>query len=195
MKNLKTILTIVALVFISGAILAIGNLKVHIVPAGEDKSMVHILNSSESKYEIELRNEQGDVVFYKKTDAPSATYAKKYNFTMLRDGDYSLTVNTANEKLENTLKIDNGEVKAIHKKREVDPFFTVRDNRLELSYLNYGLKNVKIRVYDNKDLLFEKELEPDFSVNYGLDISNLKSGKYDAVLTSGNNMYEYKILK
>lgn len=195
MKNLKTILTGIALVFISGAVLATGNLKVNILPAGKDKSMVQILNVAESKYEIELRNESGDVVFYKQTDAPSTTYIKHYNFSMLEDGDYSLTVKTNDEKLENALKLNNGQVESINQRREAAPYFTVNENRLELSYLNFELENLKVMVYDNKNLLFEKELKPEFTINYGLDLSNLKSGKYDAVLTAGNNSYEYEITK
>lgn len=195
MKNLKTILTGIALVFISGAVLATGNLKVNILPAGKDKSMVQILNVEESNYEIELRNERGDVVFYKQTDAPSTTYIKHYNFAMLEDGDYSLTVKTNDEKLENALKLNNGQVESINQKREAAPYFTVNDNRLELSYLNFELENLKVMVYDNNTLLYEKELNPEFTVNYGLDISNLKSGKYDAVLTAGNSSYKYQITK
>ena len=195
MKNFKTVLTGVALILISGAVLATGNLKVNVLPAGKDKSMVQILNVAKSQYEIELINENGDVVFYKQTDKPTTTYIKHYNFAMLDDGAYNLTVKTENERLENTLKVDDGQVIAIKQTREADPFFTVRDNRLELSYLNFELEKLKVMVYDNNTLLFEKELNPEFAVNYGLDISSLKSGNYDAVLTSGNNIYEYRISK
>ncbi|MGM0620802.1 MAG: hypothetical protein ACQETJ_07150 [Bacteroidota bacterium] len=195
MKNLKTILTGIALIFISVAVLATGNLKVNILPAGKDKSMVQILNVEKSNYEIELRNERGDVVFYKQTDAPASTYIKHYNFAMLKDGNYSLTVKTNDEKLENALKLNNGQVESMNQKREAAPYFTVNDNRLELSYLNFGLENLRVMVYDNNTLLYEKELNPEFTVNYGLDLSNLKSGKYDAVLTAGNSSYEYQITK
>jgi hypothetical protein len=195
MKNLKTVLTGIALVFISGAVMATGNLKVNILPAGKDKSMVQILNVAESNYEIELTNEKGDVVFYKQTKSPTSTYIKQYNFAMLNDGAYNLTVKTENEKLENTLKIDDGQVTAMEQTRAADPFFTVKDNRLELSYLNFELEELKVMVYHENTLLFEKELNPEFTVNYGLDISSLKSGNYDAVLASGNNIYEYRISK
>ncbi len=83
MKNLKSIFTGFALVLISGAVLATGNLKVNILPTGKDKSMVQILNAAASNYEIELRNAQGDIVFYKQTDAPTATYIKHVSYTHL----------------------------------------------------------------------------------------------------------------
>jgi hypothetical protein len=195
MKNLKTILTGLALVLTTSAVWATGNMKVNIVPAENEKAVVQILNVAESNYEIELRNEKGDLVFYKKTDAPSTNYARHYDFSMLDDGKYSLTVKGDNEKMENSLKIDKGTVEVLNQRKEVAPFFTVRDNRLEVSYLNFELENLKVMLYDNNTLLFERNLEPEFAVNYGLDLSNLQSGKYDAVLVAKNSTFEYQIIK
>lgn len=195
MKNLKSILTGLALVLVTGAVWATGNMKVNIVPAENEKAVVQILNVAESNYEIELKNETGDLVFYKKTDAPSANYARHYDFSMLEDGNYSLTVKGDNEKMENYLKIEKGTVEVLNQRKEVAPFFTVRDNRLEVSYLNFELENLKVMVYDNNTLLFEKNLEPEFAVNYGLDLSNLQSGTYDAVLVAENSSFEYQIIK
>lgn len=195
MKNVKSILTGLALVLVTGAVWATGNMKVNIVPAENEKAVVQILNVAESNYEIELKNETGDLVFYKKTDAPSANYARHYDFSMLEDGNYSLTVKGDNEKMENSLKIDKGTVEVLNQRKEVAPFFTVRDNRLEVSYLNFELENLKVMVYDNNTLLFEKNLEPEFAVNYGLDLSNLQSGTYDAVLVAENSSFEYQIIK
>jgi hypothetical protein len=194
MKNLKSILGGAVLLLVSGAVLATGNMKVNILPSNE-KTLVQVLNVAESNYEIELKNERGDLVFYKKTDSPATTYAQHYDFSLLNDGNYSLTVKGTNEKMENTLKIKKGNVEVLNQRKEVAPFFTVRDNRIEVSYLNFELENLKVMLYDNNTLLFEKNLEPEFAVNYGLDLSNLKSGKYDAVLTSGNNFFEYQITK
>lgn len=195
MKNLKSILLGTVLVLFSGAVLATGNMKVNIVPVEKDRTVVQILNVEKSNYEIELTNQNGDLVFYKKTDTPTVMYANHYDFSMLNDGNYNLTVKTNDEKLENSLKVTNGQLETTDQKRVAAPYFTVRDNRLELSYLNFELEDLKVMVYDNNTLLFERTLKPEFAVNYGLDISNLKSGKYDAVLVAENNSFEYQITK
>lgn len=195
MKNLKSILGGAALFLISGAVLATGNMKVNVVPAGKDISVVKILNVEESNYEIELKNERGDLVFYKKTDSPSKTYAKQYDFSMLDDGNYNLTVKGTNEKMENTLKINKSGVEVIKQRKEVEPYFTVNGNRLELSWLNFEMENLKVFIYNNNTRVFEKELNPEFAINYAVDFSKLKSGKYDAVLVSGNSIFEYQLIK
>lgn len=194
MKNLKSILGGAALFLLSGTVLATGNMKVNIVPSNE-KTMIQVLNVAESNYEIELKNERGDLVFFKKTDSPATTYTRQYDFSMLNDGKYSLTVKGTNEKMENTLKIHNGNVEVLNQRKEVEPFFTVKNNRLELSYLNFELENLKLFIYDNNNQVFEKELNPEFAVNYAVDFSSLKSGKYDAVLSTETGFFEYQITK
>jgi hypothetical protein len=195
MKNLKSILGGAALFLISGAVLAAGNLKVNIAPNGTDRAAVEISNVAESIYEIELKNERGEIVFYKRTNAPSISYSQNYNFSILEEGTYYLTVKVNNEKIENTLGISKGQVAVMNQRKEVKPFFTVKENRLELSYLNFELENLKVLVYDNNRLIFEKELKPEFAVNYAVDFSQLDRGKYDAVLATDNRFFEYQITK
>jgi hypothetical protein len=195
MKNLKSILGGAALFLISGAVLAAGNLKVNITPSGNDRAVVEISNVAESIYEIELKNERGEIVFYKRTNAPSISYSQNYNFSILEEGRYHLTVKVNNEKIENTLGISKGQVTVMNQRKEVKPFFTVKENRLELSYLNFELENLKVLVYDNNRLIFEKELKPEFAVNYAVDFSQLDRGKYDAVLATDDRFFEYQITK
>lgn len=195
MKNVKAVFIVAVLVFISGTVMATGNLKVNVIPGEKNETVVRISNINQSHYEIELENEYGDIVFYKETNSPSTTYSQLYDFSMLDDGKYNFTVKVDNEKEVNTLKIKNGKIEVLNQRKEVEPFFLMKDNRLELSYLNFGKENIKLVVYDGRthELLYEKKLNSDFAINYGLDFSKLKSGKYDAVLASGSNFYEYEV--
>ncbi|HKL32876.1 MAG TPA: hypothetical protein VJ919_10090 [Tangfeifania sp.] len=195
MKNLRTVLTIAALVFVSGAVMATGNLKVNIVPGSGDKAVVHIENATDSKYEVELHSVNGEIVYYNETRTPSKTHSQAYDFSMIKDGEYVLEIKVDNEKELSTLSIKNGKVEVLNQQKEVEPFFTMKGDQLELSYLNFGSENVKLLVYDNnsRNVLYSKNLGDDFAINYGLDFSKLKNGKYDAVLLSANNSYEYEV--
>jgi len=74
MKNLKTVLTIFATVFVSGAVLATGNLKVNVVPGINNKAVVHIKNATDTKYEVEIQSTDGEIVYYNQTKAPSKVH-------------------------------------------------------------------------------------------------------------------------
>jgi len=125
MKSFKSILMGTALVLISGAVLASGNLQVNIVPVAKNKTKVYATNVEKSKFEIEVKNEKGATVYYKRTVTPESTYAKYYNFSMLGNGDYTLTVKVDDELLESTLRVQNGQVEVVKQRKEVEPFFYV----------------------------------------------------------------------
>lgn len=195
MKNFKSILMGAALVFISGAVLAAGNLNVSIVPAGKNKTKVYATNVEKSKFEVEVKNDKGAIVYYKRTVTPETTYAKYYNFSMLGDGDYSITVKVNNEKMENSLRISNGQVEILKQRKEIEPFFALKGDRLEMSWLNFAQEDTKLLVYNNNKLIFEKELDQQFAVNYAFDFSKLNTGEYSAVLVTDNNYFEYLVAK
>ena len=193
MKKVKSVLLGVVLIFVTGAVMATGNLKVEICSVEKNRTVVDISNVEESIYEVELTNKNGDIVYYKKSEAPSNVYRMYFDFSKISEGEYNLTVSIGNEKNVNTLRISKGQVELADQRKELEPFFTVKGNRLELSYLNFAKEDLKLMVYGNNMLLFEKNLNPDFSVNYALDFSYLKSGNYNAVLSGANNSYEYTV--
>ncbi len=195
MKTAKQLLLGVAFVLVSGAVMATGNLKVDILQGEKENTVVQISNNAESIFEIELKNNDGNIIYYKRTESPAAACRQYFDFSRIADGQYQLTVSIDSEKKENTLKINNGQVDLVNQRKELEPYFTVRDNRLELSYLNFELDDVNLMVYKNGELLYEKDLEPEFAVNYGLDLSNLNAGDYNAILSTENSTYNYLISK
>ena len=195
MKNLKTSIAGLVLVLISGAVMATGNLKVDVIPADKKKTLVHAVNSDKSKFEIDIKNEKGEIVYYKMTVKPETEYAKYYNFSALRSGIYTITVKVDDELMESTLKIDHGQVELIKQKKEIQPYFTLNGNCLEVSWLNFAQEDSRLQIFDKKGLLFEKTLDRQFTVNTALDLSQLTRGEYTAVLITGNNYYEYSVKK
>jgi len=193
MKNVKLVLLGVVLVFAAGAVMATGNLQVEIHSGEKQRTVVKISNVEESIYELELKNINGNIVYYKKSETPSASFRKYFDFSEISEGEYILTVSMDNEKKINTLKINKGQVELVNQRKELEPFFTVKGYRLELSYLNFAQEDLKLMVYSNNELLFEKNLNPDFSVNYALDFSKMASGNYNAVLAGENSSYEYNV--
>ena len=129
------------------------------------------------------------------TVKPETEYAKYYNFSALRSGIYTLTVKVDDELMESTLKIDHGQVELIKQKKEIQPYFTLNGNCLEVSWLNFAQEDSRLQIFDKKGLLFEKTLDRQFTVNTALDLSQLTRGEYTAVLITGNNYYEYSVKK
>jgi hypothetical protein len=195
MKQLTKTLAFFALVFISGTVLASGNLNVSIVQGANNEAIIRISNAVDSKYKIEIQNDAGDVIYYKETKSPSKTYQNVYDFSKLDDGNYTFTVKLNKEFSQTDLRIDNGKVKVMEQDKELDPFFAYQNDILKLSYLNYDLGDVKMYIYEqgSNNLVYEVDLGSDFALHHALDFSKLRTGKYDAVLVGDLKSYEYEL--
>ena len=194
MRTMKTILSLVFAGFTATSVLASGNLRVNVLPVNDDLVEVNISNVKMSTFEIDVKNENGDVVFYKETKAPSRSYKRNYDFTRLEDGTYFLTVKVDNELTETKFNIERGKLNVLDVNKSMEPVFIFKNKELKLTYLNFEGEKTKVLVYgNNRDLYYEKELAQDFSQHLGLDFSKASRGSYEVVLTNGFNVYSYNV--
>lgn len=194
MKTMKTVLALLIMVVALPAAMATGNLKVNIASTEADVAMVEISNLAESTFEINVRDEYGDVIFFKKTQEPSASYKKSYDFSALEDGIYSFSVSVGGEMTETRFRVDEGLIQVVKEKKMVRPLFFFDDNALKLTYLNFAGEEVGLYVYDNtRQELYQKNLNSDFAIHHGLDFSKMPRGMYEVVLASGDEIYDYRV--
>jgi hypothetical protein len=194
MKTMKTIFALVLAVFVYGSVNASGNLRVNITDLNNSLTEVEILNAKMSMFEIDVKNEKGELVFFKETTSPATNYKRKYDFSKLENGVYFFTVKIDNELKETKFRIENGKMTVLKQTKMVEPVFIFDDNQLKLSYLNFDGENSSFIVYDsNRNELYRKNLNSDFITQHGLDFSKATRGSYRAVLSSGNNVFSYDI--
>jgi hypothetical protein len=194
MKTMKTLFALTLAILVYGSAMASGNLKVNITALNNDLTEVEISNVKMSKFEIDVTNDKGEVVFYKETKAPATNYKRNYDFSLLEDGTYYFTVKIDNESTETKFRVENGKMNIIEEKKMVDPVFIFENNHLKLSYLNFEEENLTLTVYDNsRNELYKKDLKSDFVTQHGLDFSKVARGTYVAVLSNGNDVHSYNI--
>ena len=194
MKTMKNLFAAAIAVLIVNGAMASGNLKVNIASGNSESAEVEISNVAMSTFEIDLRNENGEVVFYKETKAPATNYARKYDFSKLEDGTYYFTVKLDKESHETKFEMDNGQMNILKERKMVDPVFTFENNKLKLTYLNFQEEETSLLVYDSRrNMLNEKDLKSDFAIQHGVDFSKAPMGNYEVVLSSGNEVYSYDV--
>jgi len=93
------------------------------------------------------------------------------------------------------IAVNNGKAKIVGQEEQIAPYFKLDGKVLDLTYLNFTKKGMKLMVYNNgtDDLVFNENLAPTFSFHQALDLSKLGPGSYDAVLESSDNSYSYNI--
>lgn len=191
---MKTFFLLAFTVLSVSSVIASGNLKVNITTGSKDLAEVEIMNLKMSIFEIDVKDVYGEVIFYKETRDPATSYKRNYDFSRLEDGIYYFTVKIDNESTETKFKIERGQLKLIEEKKVVEPVFVMDNKQLKLSYLNFEQKETKVIVYDRfRNTLYEKDLKADFATHHGLDFSKAPGGKYEVVLSSGNNVHSYDV--
>ncbi len=195
MKQLNKVLFTVALALIAGAAMATGNLKVNVTEGEGAEAHVRVTNAVESQFEMEIRNMNNDIVYYKQIQQPLKLVLNTYDFSKLSNGEYTFTVKLDNEMNRTILAVKNGDVKVVDQVQQVDPYFGFNNDQLSISYLNHATGDVKLYLYDTQSnrLVHEDDLGSSFALNHALDLSKLKNGNYEAVLVSENGIYEYDI--
>ncbi|HYQ58876.1 MAG TPA: hypothetical protein VEP89_16155 [Draconibacterium sp.] len=110
MKQLNNVLLTGILAFIAGAVIASGNLKVNISEGNVGEAVVEVSNVIESHFEMEVRNENDNIIYYKRVQEPSTTVVNTYDFSALSNGEYTFTVSLDKEMNKTTLEVKNGDV-------------------------------------------------------------------------------------
>lgn len=189
---MKTNLLIAVLTILSSAVFASGNLKVNVSQAESEKAIVEATNLKMELFEIEVKDEFGEPIFRKTTEA-TADYKRKYDFSALEDGIYFLNIKHGNEFYQKRLELKSGKVEILNERKVLEPFFVQKGDKVKMSYLNYPMDEMSIHVYDDKGLLHEQKLKNEFAVHKSIDLSDVRPGEYRIVFASGFDIFEHDV--
>ena len=175
--------------------MASGDMNVNLIPVQNNKALVAINSTAQNRFEIQIENDNGDVIYYHNVKSPTENYEKIYDLQDLENGNYRFLVSDNNEQVERTVNLRNGEISVTNKEKDMAPYFSFNNGNLKLSYLNFDRADVHLYLYNNEndERVYKADLGSDFSINSGLNLSKLKPGSYEAVLASEDHVHSYDI--
>ncbi len=194
MKTIKLVFTVVAAAITTMAA-AIENPKVNLVPLSDERAAVTVKNAKPAFFEVSIKAENGDLVYYKQTENPSTDYKQIYDFTDLADGTYVLNLEVEGTKVTNNFEVSRNGIEVGEAQVRFAPYFDFNNDELKLSYLNFDQETLKLYFYNNNELVYKTEVGKDFNITKGYDLSKLQSGSYQVVLSSLNNKYTFDVEK
>lgn len=192
-KSISKVTMLIAFVAFANTLMATGNLKVNILPLTAETAVVAISNAEAANFRISIANENGEVVYFKETDADSKDFRKVFDFSNLENGNYNLSVTVNAETTERSFKINNQNIAVGKEKSILEPYFAYKNGVLKVSYLNFSEDKLSLNFYDNNELVYSKEIGSKFNVTEGFDLSKLNSGSYSVVLSTGDRSYTYNL--
>ncbi len=192
-KSFSKVTMLIAFVAFANTLMAAGNLKVNILPLTADKAVVAISNTDAANFQISIKNDNGETVYYKETDGDSKDYRKIFDFSDLDRGDYKLSVTVNGLTSERMFKIDSRNIAVGKEKSLLEPYFAYKDGVFKMSYLNFPEEDLSLNFYNGHDLVYTKKLGNKFNVIEGFNLSKLEKGSYSVVLSSDSKNYSYNL--
>uniref|UniRef100_UPI003217AC91 hypothetical protein n=1 Tax=uncultured Draconibacterium sp. TaxID=1573823 RepID=UPI003217AC91 len=121
--------------------------KINVVPVEKDKAMVAYQSSESSPLEITLTDNDGDILYFKKTKKSYYEYRKTFDFSMLRDGEYNVCVNFGNRSISRSIHVKNESITVGVSQRLFEPCFSMKEGMLDVSFFNCAQKQVYLNIY------------------------------------------------
>lgn len=194
MKTIKFLSTVTAAAIVTIAA-AVEKPKMNVTPLSADMAIVSITNESPAYFELSIETPEGSVVYYKQSNKPLTNYQKTFDFANLENGDYVMNLKVNDTKLSKDFKVNSQNLAFGDSKLRFDPYFSYNNDLLKFSYLNFDEVNFTASIYNDADLIYQKKLGKEFTINDGYNISKLGAGNYKLVLSSRNNDYIYDFSK
>ncbi len=194
MKTIKLLSTVLAVAIVAVAT-AVEKPKMNVTPLSADRAVVTIMNENASLFELSIHAENGELVYYKQTTKPLSSYQKIYDFKNLENGNYTMDLRVNDTRLIKDIEVASTGIYVGESKLRIDPYFAFADDVLKLSYLNFDEEKLSLNIYDEKGLVYKSYLGKDFNVASGYDLSALREGKYEVILSSLNNEFTFSLEK
>jgi len=182
MKTKRNIVTVLA-VLIAAIGFATEKVKMNVIPLGSEKALVAFNAENPTNFEVTIKNDLSEMVYYYKSKKAEQAYREKFDFSNLDDGKYFLCVNYGNKSLNSELTVTKKEVQAGPVYQSMEPYFSQKGNKLNVSFLNSAQKPVYINIYRDEEHVTGAKLGRDFTIQKCVNLSNLEEGKYKVVLS------------
>lgn len=186
-KTMKTI-AILALMF--------GTLTGHATDSyfGSDPKMkaTTILHFDDVKrgHQLTIKSVNDDIVHREIIDR-NGDYTKKFDLSILEDGNYYIELDKDLEIVLRPFKIQENRVifdmenqKSIYK-----PILRTKNNKVLINMLSLDSQPLNVDLYYGGELIYSEELPAEKIIQRAYSLSKQRKGSYQAVLKSGNRIY------
>ena len=109
-------------------------------------------------FEVTIKDQRGEILYYKKTGGPATNYKSVFDFSELKEGNYSLNIACENCNIQREIVLEKGKLEIGNEVRLYNPWVRVDGDKVYVSILNPALKNVYLNVYEDGQQVTRKKL-------------------------------------
>lgn len=186
-------LTIVALLTVHTAIFAADNadtmIRVRHLKSSENEAFIRVANLSGQAFAVlRIKDEKGSTLHREKIY--DQAYMKKYDFSKLPQGRYTVEVRTKNGVSREFFEISSKREQMIYFK----PGVQIEPDMVKVAFMNRVPSPVAIKLYDRVGkVLYEEKVAPQEIYSKGLNVAKLLPGQYSLAIVGDNYTYTRSI--
>lgn len=182
MKTRNWVLTTLAF-FIAAIGFATDFPKMSIIPVEAEKALLSYKSSDATPLEITLTNYKGEILYFKRTQKRHSEYNKVFDFSEFGTGKYCICVNFGNRSVSRNVSVNKNDITVGTAQQLYEPYFCLKDKKLNVSFFNCPQKPVYVNIYQNGEHVEGINLGKDLAIQKRLNLSKLKKGEYEIVLS------------
>lgn len=157
--------------------------KMNIVPVEAEKALVAYKSTEATPLEITLTNFDGEILYFKRTQKRYNEYNKVFDFSEHGTGKYCICINFGNCSISRNISVHKNNIDVGAPQRLYEPYFCLKNKKLNVSFFNCPQKPVYINIYRNGEHIKGINLGKNLTIQKCLDLSRLKKGVYEVVLS------------
>jgi len=185
MKTITSLSILLVTILLSNYSHATENFRVSLTAKTEGKALLNVTNDSQQIYAINISDSDGNMIYSYETTNSQANFNQ--------DGMYKMNVQMDGAKYVKHLSVNESVVSIEKSIKKTEPIFQFQNNVIKVSHLNHGDEKTSVHIYQDGSLVWDQELENKLAINKAFNISSLDPGKYNFVLISGDDIYEYQV--
>lgn len=191
MKTKTWILAILAF-FITTIVNATDFPAMNVIPVEANKAMLAYKAPTAATLEVTLTDCKGEVLYFKRTNQKETEYNQVFDLAEMEDGTYCMCVNYGNRSVKRNLVLDGESISVGAPMRCYEPYFCLEEKMLNISFFNRPQKPVYVNIYQDGKHIDGFKLGKELAIQKRLDLSKLKAGDYEVVVT--DNITDHKFL-
>jgi len=164
-----------------------------IVNIDEKKALVTLNTGDAKDLEWTVINNEGDILYYKKTQNAESEVKKVFDFSERGDGNYKVCVCFDDNIVYRELIVNRNKMRIGDEVKTHKPVFQYFDEMLTVTCLNPSREKVSLQIYRNGEYFFQHNVGKDLAMHKTFDISGLRNGNYIFVIKDNNGRYEYNL--
>lgn len=194
MKAIKWVLSTLALLIVAISF-ATETPKMNIVATENDKILVSFESSTACPVELIITGENGEIMHYWKSDSLKNIVNQRLNLSQLGKGKFNVALNYGVTSINREINITRKEIKVGEPVELHEPFFSFKNEKLNVSFLNVANRNVYLNVFKDGEYYDGMTLGKDVDIQKSIDFSMAGKGRYEVVLSDYFKDHHYNVSK